>query len=819
MRNKRPILPLIAALPVLWLPSSETRAEGRASLSIPESASLLEAYQEASHAVRPVDDPSSEASHYWVQNPGHGLNARFTPEGMILSVKQSAQRYQSRWRTVGVGYGGQLRELPAGTLRVGSGEEAGNRVEIVREALVEWYVNRPEGLEQGWTLPAAPAGREPGQPLRLELQLEGDLSVRLESGDQEVSLRNAAGDEVLRYAKLKVWDAEGREFPARLSGGGTSLFVEVEEAGAAYPLVIDPVFFQQTYLKASNAESSDWFGHSVAISGNTAVVGAPWEDSTATGINNDQGNNDALDAGAAYVFVRNRAGKWEQQAYLKASNTEADDQFGYSVAISGDTIAVGALYEASSDAGVNGNENDNGAPYSGAVYVYVRSASGIWSKQAYLKASNAEDGDFFGHSVAISRDTIVVGAHQERSNATEVNGNQFDNSAPEAGAAYVFVRENGQWTQQAYLKASNTDAYDQFGYSVAIDSDTIVVGAKGESSNTNEVNGDEDDNSAPEAGAAYVFVRENGQWTQQAYLKAPNPDVSDVFGISVAVSGDLVVVGAPGESSNATGVNGYWGNNDASGSGAVYVFGRVFGNQWVHQAYLKASNTEMNDAFGSAVAISGNLIVVGAPGEDGNAVGVNGNPHNNAALAAGAAYVYRQGGNGAWTPLAYLKASNTGGGDGFGAAVSISGSTVLVGAAYEDSNATEVDGPQDNDDGENSGAAYLYRLLPPASLWLQSPKRFPAVTLGKKSRQQALRIMNRGGSPMTGLKVKLTGRAKRDFKLSPPRAKALAAGAATKCKLRFRPRAAGVRKAKLKVLGQEVPSVERPIKGKGVEKG
>lgn len=752
MRNKRPILPLIAALPVLWLPSSETRAEGRASLSIPESASLLEAYQEASHAVRPVDDPSSEASHYWVQNPGHGLNARFTPEGMILSVKQSAQRYQSRWRTVGVGYGGQLRELPAGTLRVGSGEEAGNRVEIVREALVEWYVNRPEGLEQGWTLPAAPAGREPGQPLRLELQLEGDLSVRLESGDQEVSLRNAAGDEVLRYAKLKVWDAEGREFPARLSGGGTSLFVEVEEAGAAYPLVIDPVFFQQTYLKASNAESSDWFGHSVAISGNTAVVGAPWEDSTATGINNDQGNNDALDAGAAYVFVRNRAGKWEQQAYLKASNTEADDQFGYSVAISGDTIAVGALYEASSDAGVNGNENDNGAPYSGAVYVYVRSASGIWSKQAYLKASNAEDGDFFGHSVAISRDTIVVGAHQERSNATEVNGNQFDNSAPEAGAAYVFVRENGQWTQQAYLKA-------------------------------------------------------------------PNPDVSDVFGISVAVSGDLVVVGAPGESSNATGVNGYWGNNDASGSGAVYVFGRVFGNQWVHQAYLKASNTEMNDAFGSAVAISGNLIVVGAPGEDGNAVGVNGNPHNNAALAAGAAYVYRQGGNGAWTPLAYLKASNTGGGDGFGAAVSISGSTVLVGAAYEDSNATEVDGPQDNDDGENSGAAYLYRLLPPASLWLQSPKRFPAVTLGKKSRQQALRIMNRGGSPMTGLKVKLTGRAKRDFKLSPPRAKALAAGAATKCKLRFRPRAAGVRKAKLKVLGQEVPSVERPIKGKGVEKG
>jgi hypothetical protein len=158
-----------------------------------------------------------------------------------------------------------------------------------------------------------------------------------------------------------------------------------------------------------------------------------------------------------------------------------------------------------------------------------------------------------------------------------VNGDQSDNSAVGSGAAYVFVRSGTTWTQQAYLKASNTDARDVFGASVAVSGDTVVVGAAGvppygEASNATGVNGDQSDNSAPGAGAAYVFVRSGTNWTQQAYLKASNTDAGDQFGRAVAASGDTVVSGAPVESSNATGVNGDQSDNSAFGAGAAYIF-------------------------------------------------------------------------------------------------------------------------------------------------------------------------------------------------------------------------------------------------------
>ena len=167
---------------------------------------------------------------------------------------------------------------------------------------------------------------------------------------------------------------------------------------------------------------------------------------------------------------------FRQEAYVKASNTGAADFFGWSVAISGDTVVVGAPGEDSSATGVNGDETNNSASAAGAAYVFTRSA-GAWSQQAYLKASYTWPDDNFGWSVAVSGDTVVVGAYREDSLATGVNGNQIDNSATDAGAAYVFTRSAGAWSQQAYVKASNTGAGDRFGWSVAIDADTVVVGA------------------------------------------------------------------------------------------------------------------------------------------------------------------------------------------------------------------------------------------------------------------------------------------------------------------------------------------------------
>src|SRR5262249_52461591 len=269
-----------------------------------------------------------------------------------------------------------------------------------------------------------------------------------------------------------------------------------------------------------------------------------------------------------YVFVRSGT-NWTQQAYLKASNTGANDHFGGSVAVFGDTVVVGAEREDSKATGVNGNQTNNSVIDSGGAYVFVGGGTN-WSQQAYLKASNTGAGDYFGSSVAISGDTLVVGADLEGSKATGVNGNQSDNSVMEAGAAYVFVRDGTNWSQQAYLKASNTGS-DQFGRSIAILGDTVVVGASNEASNATGVNGDQSDNSVAVAGAAYVFVRSATNWSQQAYLKASNTRAYGEFGISVAISGDTVVVGADGDFSSATGVNGDQSNTNAPFSGAAYV--------------------------------------------------------------------------------------------------------------------------------------------------------------------------------------------------------------------------------------------------------
>ena len=370
------------------------------------------------------------------------------------------------------------------------------------------------------------------------------------------------------------------------NGSSVSADNSATNAGAAYVFVRSgSSWSQQAYLKAPNAGAEDRFGTSVAISGDTIVVGAYQEDSNQTTITNGStasADNSAIDAGAAYVFVRSGS-SWSQQAYLKAPNAEAIDEFSTSVAISGDTIVIGAARESSSQTTITNGSTasaDNSASTAGAAYVFVRSGTS-WSQQAYLKAPNAEVGDNFGGSVAISGDTIVVGADGEDSPQTTItNGStaSADNSAAGAGAAYVFVRSGSSWSQQAYLKAPNTNAGDNLGYSVAISGDTIVVSAhQEESSQTTITNGStaSSDNSASEAGAAYVFVRSGTNWSQQAYLKAPNANTDAVFGRSVAISGDTIVVGANEEDSNQTSItngNTASADNSAFNAGAAYAF-------------------------------------------------------------------------------------------------------------------------------------------------------------------------------------------------------------------------------------------------------
>lgn len=406
-------------------------------------------------------------------------------------------------------------------------------------------------------------------------------------------------------------------------------------AGAVYVFVRSgSTWTQQAYLKGSNTEADDFFGSSVAISGDTLAIGARFE-ASATSANED--DNSTPGSGAVYVFVRNGS-TWTQQAYIKSGNADVGDLFGASVALSGDTLAVGAPSERSAASGVGADQNDDSAPGAGAAYIFFRTGVS-WSRQAYIKASNTDASDNFGTSVALEGDTLAVGAPREGSAATGVNGNESDNSAPGAGAVYLFVRNGTAWTQQAYIKASNTETEDRFGASVALSGETLAVGAPGEGSAEIGVGGDESNNSAPQSGAVYVFVQNGADWSQEAYLKASNTGASDEFGSRVAISGDALAAAAPLEDSATPGIGGDQGNNDAAESGAVYLFTRNAGS-WSQRAYIKGTETEARDNFGAGLSLSGPVLAVGANGEDGAATGVGGNEADNNAGGSGAAYIF-----------------------------------------------------------------------------------------------------------------------------------------------------------------------------------
>ena len=464
---------------------------------------------------------------------------------------------------------------------------------------------------------------------------------------------------------------------------------------------------RQTYIKASNPEVDDYFGMTVALSadGSTLAIAAPHEDSGAAGVNGDQTSNTATNAGAVYIFTHN--GSWQQQAYLKASNVDVDDNFGSGLALSadGNTLVIGATAESSRP----GNPADNSLTGAGAVYVFVRTGT-TWTQQAMVKASNADAGDRFGAAVALSADgnTLAAGAPAEASAATGVGGNQASNTATASGAVYVYRRSGQTWSQEGYIKASNTEANDEFGGAVALSADgnTLAAGALGEDSAATGVNGDGTDNSAKISGAAYVYTRAGTTWSFQAYFKASNTGASDRFGTDVSLSGDgnLLAVGAPSESSSATGVGGDQTNNGAGLSGAAYLFSRANAT-WRQSAYVKASNTGSGDFFGERVALTadGATLAVSAIEE---ASGNPADPSDDSASGAGAVYVFAF--TQTWAQIAYIKAPHPDAIDNFGYGLAVCPTAVAAGAFNESSAATGINGEAADNNSRSSGAAYIF---------------------------------------------------------------------------------------------------------------
>lgn len=298
------------------------------------------------------------------------------------------------------------------------------------------------------------------------------------------------------------------------------------------------LWFAGPTLFGSDTVADDNFGWSVSMSGDTAIAGANLDDGT------------AVDQGSAYVFFRNP--QWAQQQKLTASDGAADDQFGISVAVSGDTAVVGAF-------GANSSR--------GSAYVFTRSGT-TWTQQQKLTAADGAAGDQFGWSVAVDGDTVVIGAHS-------------DDGA--RGSAYVFKRNGTVWTQEAKLLAGDGATFDQFGYSVAVAGETAVSGAV------------MDDN-----GSAYVFTRSGSTWTQQQKLTASDGAAGDKFGGSVSISGERTIVGAEGDDI---------GSNADQGS--AYLFLRS-GTLWSQEQKLTASDGAASDFFGGSVSLSGNLAMVGS---------------------------------------------------------------------------------------------------------------------------------------------------------------------------------------------------------------
>lgn len=672
----------------------------------------------AMHGVRATGDGGTRV----FSNPHQRIRVSLAPDDTLVSGLDGAA---VRFLTPSLGRRGTADfSLTAGT--PATVHDQGRRVERERASsatnVTEWWSNHPSGIEQGFVVHTRPDG---SGPLVVRQPYRSRLTASLTDDRHSVVFSDPAGER-LQFADLKVWDASGRRLSAHFELDESAVATIVDEEDARYPVTIDPTWYQEAYLKASNADADDYFGFSVAISGDTMVVGAWAEGSAARGINADDSDNGAPQSGAAYVFVRSDNG-WSQQAYLKASNAEAGDLFGWAVGISGQTIVVGTPAEGGSSTGVNGNQNSNAAGWAGAAYVFVRSGT-TWSQQAYLKASNAEASDAFGSAVAISGGQIIVGAPNEDSSATGVNGSQTTNAATNSGAAYVFTRIGGVWTQSAYLKATNSEADDLFGQAVAITDDLAVVGAYGEDSRRASEGGGEGDNGAPQSGAAYVYARTAGQWTAQAYLKAPNADAGDWFGVSVGVGANTIVVGAPWEASRASGVDGDMLDNGRRESGAAYTFTRN-GNAWAFQSYLKSVEPGIQHGFGWAVALDSETVLAGEFWAQ--------DP-----FQAGAAVVFRRQGA-SWQFNRRLRSLQRGEGNRFGAAVAVSGTYVAIGAPEEDGTSRGVNGPAALTGRPQSGAAYAFST----STVAVSPSQWAVAPSG--GTQQVTLTLSAAGFPWT----------------------------------------------------------------------
>lgn len=438
-------------------------------------------------------------------------------------------------------------------------------------------------------------------------------------------------------------------------------------------------------LTATNTDGSPsasefcFYGSSVAISGNYAIVGSSSEGSV----------------GAAHIFYNN-AGVWAQVKKITPPTGAIFDYFGISVSINGDYAVVGAR-------GNDLDENEaNTVDNAGSAYVFKKDQGGAnnWGFLKKITASTRSSQAEFGNSVSMTDDYIVVGSALDRFDATE------SNALFSAGSAYIFKKDQGGpdgWGQIKKITAPVRAITDFFGWSVSISGNTIIAGAYNESEDaqeTNTLNG---------SGSAYVFAKDQGgadNWGLIKKITSNSRAASDRFGTSVAVSGDIAVVAAPGEDEDAS------ETNTIESAGSAYILYRNEGgaDNWGQVKKITSSTRTTGDNFGASVAIDGEQVIVGAIGDDKDAL------NNNNVFDAGAAYIFKKdiGGANNWGVVQKLVASVRGSINNFGSPIAISGNYVLAGAPYEDQLQPSVL--------FNAGAVYLFGPTDPLPVILSTFK-------------------------------------------------------------------------------------------------
>jgi hypothetical protein len=594
-------------------------SRGQASATMPAALrqTMITTTQQnapASYDFAGADD-SRDSLH--ARNDAQGLRTSVTAEGLRVEP-ETASGNASRWwtglRLARVGRGTELTKIepvrvPIATNNRASFEHAGG--------IEEWYVNGPLGVEQGFVLDGPPAsgGTQAGE-LVVEIELVGELEPAMQADGKSVALRTTDGALVAQYSDLYAQDADGLALTTWISVDRATIALHIEDARARYPVEVDPlVWVELVPLVPEESSDGDRFGYSVAIGDVAAVVGA-YGASVAGAF-----------SGAAYVFMRDfpSANAWGQKKRLTGDDSQSSDSFGSSAAVDGDSIVVGA--ESQHSVGVS----------NGAAYVFDRDLGGAdaWGQRAQLMALDAAAGDDLGAAIAISGDTVLVGAPGK-------NG-----AGSSRGAAYLFERNVGgvnQWDQRKKLTASDAQDWDEFGHAVALEGDTAVVGAHLE-----------DGVSGAQRGAVYVFGRnQNGtdQWGEQKKVVPSDPQNNDYFGTAVAISGDLLVVGT------------------SAMPGTAYLFERNYptAEAWGQRAKLSASDQASGNSFGTTVAAVGDTVMVGAPGASGG----------------GATYVFERNSPSAeaWGEVAKLVASDPEGQAQFGRSLGLSSAGAIIGAPF-----------------------------------------------------------------------------------------------------------------------------------------